>query len=162
VSSRRVPNPGVWDVLPNGFAVGIRRDTPPSSASPGMAPAQDGLRRRFYSYSRGEIRPERSEPWQVWVAYHSGRQDIYETKPLQSKDEEGRRLVISELGPMVQVGTASVVVGFGDILKLVTVGHERFEKMKITNSTQEPWNVGSRRRKQGNNAAKAKANNAWR
>lgn len=162
ISSRRVPNPGTWDVLPNGFAVGIRRDLPAPSNGPGTPPSQNGLRRRLYSYSRGDKRADRSEPWQVWVAYHSGRQDIYETQPLQSKDEEGRRLVISELGPMVQVGTASVVAGFGDILKLITVGHERFEKVKITNSTQEPWNVGSRRRKQGQTAAKAKANNPWR
>jgi hypothetical protein len=36
--------------------------------------------------------------------------------------------MISELGPMVRVGTMSVAVGFGDVVKVVSVGHEHFDK----------------------------------
>ncbi|KAH7362503.1 sterol-sensing domain of SREBP cleavage-activation-domain-containing protein [Plectosphaerella cucumerina] len=156
VSERRVKIPGTWEALPNGFVVGVRRIIPVTASQPDTPSTRIGLRRRIHSYSKSDGRHKHADNWEVWVAYHSGRQDIYETKLLH--DDNGSHLMISDLGPMVQVGTASVVVGFGNILKLITVGHERFEKSRAADRSLEPWNVGSRRRKTGQSAARAKVN----
>lgn len=169
VSERRIRNPGTWEALPNGYVVGVRRvrtaHAPRSphaetsaSALPSLASRYPGLRRRIYSLardgdSRGRHWNHASEnDWEVWIANRSGKQDLFETGPLCVPSEAGvhqQRLFITELGPMVKVGTASVVVGFGNVLKLVTVGHERFEDGIYAGAggTDEPWNVGSRRRR---------------
>ncbi|KAH6686682.1 sterol-sensing domain of SREBP cleavage-activation-domain-containing protein [Plectosphaerella plurivora] len=158
MTERHVKVPGTWEALPNGCVVGVRRIIPVATSQPDVPSTRSGLRRRIHSYSKGDGRYKHIDNWEVWVAYHSGRQVIYETRLLHSDDDNGSHLMISDLGPMVQVGTASVVVGFGNILKLITVGHERFEKTRPAVAAQEPWNMGSRRRKIGQSAARAKVN----
>ncbi|TEA19091.1 Sterol regulatory element-binding protein cleavage-activating protein [Colletotrichum sidae] len=146
-TKRQINNPGTWEVLPNGFLVGIRRDVYDGGSSSGESSptTTGGLRRRMYQ--RLEKRPSRSsDNWEVWVASELGREEIYETKPLHSEYESGSHLIISELGPMVKVGTASVAVGFGNIIKLITVGHQHFEDL-AEGENGDLLNLGSRRRK---------------
>ncbi|KAM0286008.1 hypothetical protein ACHAQH_001198 [Verticillium albo-atrum] len=158
MSQRQINNPGTWEALPGGFIVGVRRDRPvPARYSPDSSPTTQGLRRRIYSFRQDDKPGCDLDKWQVWVASHSGRHDVYETRPLHSDDENGGCLIISELGPMVKVGTASVVVGFGTMLKLITVGHEHFEDDRATARGQEMLNIGSRRRKPGPGTYKARA-----
>jgi hypothetical protein len=57
---------------------------------------------------------------------------------------------------MVKVGTASVVVGFGNILKLITVGHERFDDPNGSLSKDPFLEIGSRRRKPGSSRSRAR------
>ncbi|KAM0516789.1 hypothetical protein ACHAPS_008526 [Verticillium nonalfalfae] len=161
MSQRRINNPGTWEALSGGFIVGVRRDQPlPARYSPDSSPTTQGLRRRIYSFRQDDRPGLKLDKWEIWVASHSGRHDVYETMPLHSDDEMGGCLMISELGPMVKVGTASVVVGFGTILKLITVGHEHFEDGHFAAKGQELLNIGSRRRKPGPGTSRAKAN-AW-
>ncbi|KAI8254431.1 Sterol regulatory element-binding protein cleavage-activating protein [Colletotrichum sp. SAR11_239] len=146
-SKRQIANPGTWEALPNGFLVGVRKDNYDSGSSSGESSptTTGGLRRRMYQ--RLEKRPSRSQDnWEVWVASELGREEIYETKPLHSEFENGSHLIISELGPMVKVGTASVAVGFGNIIKLITVGHQHFEDLAEAGNG-DLLNLGSRRRK---------------
>ncbi|EEY18092.1 conserved hypothetical protein [Verticillium alfalfae VaMs.102] len=161
MSQRRINNPGTWEALSGGFIVGVRRDQPlPARYSPDSSPTTQGLRRRIYSFRQDDRPGLKLDKWEIWVASHSGRHDVYETMPLHSDDEMGGCLMISELGPMVKVGTASVVVGFGTILKLITVGHEHFEDGHFAAKGQELLNIGSRRRKPGAGTFRARAN-AW-
>ncbi|PNH56227.1 hypothetical protein VD0003_g1486 [Verticillium dahliae] len=159
MSQRRINNPGTWEALSGGFIVGVRRDQPlPARYSPDSSPTTQGLRRRIYSFRQDDRPGLKLDKWEIWVASHSGRHDVYETMPLHSDDELGGCLMISELGPMVKVGTASVVVGFGTILKLITVGHEHFEVGQFAAKGQELLNIGSRRRKPGPGTFRARAN----
>ncbi|KAG7127896.1 Sterol regulatory element-binding protein cleavage-activating like [Verticillium longisporum] len=159
MSQRRINNPGTWEALSGGFIVGVRRDQPlPARYSPDSSPTTQGLRRRIYSFRQDDRPGLKLDKWEIWVASHSGRHDVYETMPLHSDDEMGGCLMISELGPMAKVGTASVVVGFGTILKLVTVGHEHFEDGHFAAKGQELLNIGSRRRKPGPGTFRARAN----
>ncbi|KAM0335714.1 hypothetical protein ACHAQA_000764 [Verticillium albo-atrum] len=161
MSERQINNPGIWEALPGGFIVGVRQDRPaPARYSPDPSPTRQGLRQRLYSFRRDDVPGFNADKWEVWVASHSGRHDVYETRPLHSDDDDGGCLIISELGPMVKVGTTSVVVGFGTILKLITVGHEHFEDGRVTGRGQDLLNIGSRRRKPGPAGARARAT-AW-
>ncbi|TKW59220.1 Sterol regulatory element-binding protein cleavage-activating protein [Colletotrichum tanaceti] len=146
-SKRQIINPGTWEALPNGFLVGVRRDAYDGGSSSGESSptTSGGLRRRMYQ--RLEKRSSRSlDSWEVWIASQLGREEIYETRPLHADYEIGSHLIISELGPMVKVGTASAAIGFGNVIKLITVGHQHFEDL-AENENGEALHIGSRRRK---------------
>ncbi|WYZ38923.1 hypothetical protein EsH8_III_000837 [Colletotrichum jinshuiense] len=146
-SKRQIRNPGTWEALPNGFLVGVRKEVNDGGSSSGESSptSTGGLRRRIYQ--RQDKRPSKSQDnWEVWVASQMGTEEMYETTPLYSDYEMGSHLIISELGPMVKVGTASVAVGFGNIIKLITVGHQHFEDL-AEGETGESLHIGSRRRK---------------
>lgn len=161
MAERRIANPGTWHALPNGFVVGVRHNTPPSSSSSAdSSPTHSGLRRRIYDNKKTDWQRKRLDSWEVWVAAHSGRHDIYETSPIHSDEEDGNHLFISELGPIDRVGTTSVVVGFGNILKLITIGHERFERCRGAGRRHDVLNIGSRRRRPGQTATKPRAD-SW-
>ncbi len=56
-------------------------------------------------------------------------------------------LLISELGPMVKVGTSSVAVGFGNVVKVISIGHGRFGSPSEMLEPDGSINVGSRKRR---------------
>jgi hypothetical protein len=77
-----------------------------------------------------------------------------------------RHLMISQLGPMTRLGTMSVAVGMGDVIKVVSVGHEYFDQYRgprgsgggggslgtgirdgLVGGVPIPMGVGSRRKK---------------
>lgn len=87
---------------------------------------------------------------------HLGRQEVYETRPLHVDEADGSCLMISELGPMAQAGTSSVAVGFGDIVKLVTVGHETFQGPMDMLGTAGISTVAARRHRRMTSRATAK------
>jgi len=47
-----------------------------------------------------------------------------------STDEDGEpsngHLLVSSCGPMIRVGQRSIAVGMGNVVKVITVGHEKF------------------------------------
>lgn len=148
MTERKITNPGTWTVLPGGSVLGVRRKfTPPRSSGRDWFPGQPGLRRRMYGERKSECKPKWPDSWEVWVAIRSPRETTYETAPLHADEESRSHLMVSGLGPMVQVGTSSVVVGFGNILKLITFGHERFELGRVSTRGQEVLNFSSRRRR---------------
>ncbi|KAL2760557.1 hypothetical protein ACRALDRAFT_2039174 [Sodiomyces alcalophilus JCM 7366] len=147
MTARKIAKPGTWTVLPNGSVVGVRQKLPPpASPSRDWFPGHPGLRRRMYGQPKSECKPKWPDSWEVWVAIQSSREDTYETAPLHADEKSGSHLMVSGLGPMAQVGTSSVVVGFGNILKLITVGHERFELGRVSTRGQEALKLSSRRR----------------
>jgi hypothetical protein len=67
---------------------------------------------------------------------HPEAKSGFETRPLdeptgigeeQQQDDLGQ-LMISEVGPMVKLSATSVAVGFGTVVKVISVGHEHFDK----------------------------------
>ncbi|KAK4103901.1 hypothetical protein N658DRAFT_234782 [Parathielavia hyrcaniae] len=79
-----------------------------------------------------------------------------------------QHLMISELGPMTRLGTMSVAVAMGDVVKVVSVGHEHFDEhgrgagslglgMGMGDGMVQvvvPMGVGSRRKKVGGASAR--------
>ncbi|EQL00945.1 Sterol-sensing domain protein [Ophiocordyceps sinensis CO18] len=146
---KRVVDPGVWDVVSDGSAVGIRYIAPKSGA--GQDCSSSGLRNR---YGRRTPEPDPLEAWQIWAASSAGgRPEEDESQRLVKEGEQAEHLLVTELGPKARVGSNAVAFAFGDMVKLVIVGgHVRLDE-GAENRTREDWiKTGSRRRKAGTGA----------
>ncbi|KAJ4425207.1 hypothetical protein N0V82_000016 [Gnomoniopsis sp. IMI 355080] len=144
--TRRIQNPGSWTTLRNGSVVGVRRVQEVMQVSPMRdrlpAFAHSGLRRRRHL----EQSPSVAQAWETWVITRLENEGDFETRPCAtSEDVSG--LIISELGPMVRVGHGSVAVGFGNIIKVITVGHEWYDNQEEESLRPDTTLMASRRRK---------------
>lgn len=146
--TRRIRNPGTWSPLRNGCVVGVRRqkDSPQASPIRGRLPAfsQSGLRRRGHLASSGVQSPP-EEIWEIWVITRLEKEGNIETRPLNGP-EDPAGLIISELGPMAKLGYGSVAVGFGNMVKVITVGHEWFDAAEDEALTSDNLMMSRRRR----------------
>lgn len=147
---RRMQHPGVWTPLRNGSIVGVRQRKGKEIEGSHFANrlsllGQSGLRKRG-PLSSSTNNWKKYDAWEVWVVSQLGRGENIETRPLDTP-EAGGGLIISELGPMVKLGYGSVAVGFGNVIKLITVGHERFDSaeeglkagnLSLTNRRKKP------------------------
>lgn len=146
--TRRVRNPGVWTPLRNGRVLGVRKkeeDTPRSPIQERLpAFAQSTLRRRGRADSPPK-RPKSDDIWEIWVITRLEKEGDIETAPFIGPGDP-TALMISGLGPIVKVGSSSAAVGFGNIVKVIAVGHEWFES---ADEGREAENIGlpSRRRR---------------
>jgi len=122
-----VSDPGKWEALANGCVVGLRKmnDHSKQKKSRYSSPAT-GLRQRIYQNRSADLQRSQPDQWEVWLVCQLGRQSLRETRPLHDEDDSASHLMINELGPIVKVGLTSIAVGFGNEIKLITVGHERF------------------------------------
>lgn len=134
-----VRNPGQWRSLPSGSIVGVRkRDFPTvsrpsssessSSLSLSITSGTSSIRRRNAPPPRpsSSVR-EDLEVWEAWVISSKGERH---TIPLYSEAEASRmdhQLFVTSCGPMTRVGQRSVALGFGNVIKIITVGHEKFD-----------------------------------
>lgn len=153
---KHVENPGVWEALPGGSIVGVRQKraiSPPSRSITASAASPFGLRRRV------GIPPETrdassAQGWEAWVIDRPDAKDDFETRPLDGQEDEEDELgttplMISELGPMTRLGSLSLAVGFGDVVKVISVGNEYFdhEPPGLGLHTDSLISLGSRRKK---------------
>ncbi|KAI0977400.1 sterol-sensing domain of SREBP cleavage-activation-domain-containing protein [Xylaria arbuscula] len=150
---RIIKNPGVWLALPSGIMVGVRKKItqkyitnthshPPSSLQSG------GLRNRRHTHHPTAPSPQSHDDWEVWMFSHfGGKQDTWETAPLCVDTEDDGHLFVTHLGPMANVGSSSIVVGLSNVIKVITVGQERFETEDVTGPGSGVPAVSSRRRK---------------
>jgi hypothetical protein len=146
---KRVTNPGAWELLCDGFAVGVRRKMMgyEKRSTSGHHEAK-GLRHRFPHQSKG-LGSKQTEFWEMWMVSISNKTDVEDARPLVKAEEGPGQLIVPGIGPRVTVGLASVAFGFGNVIKVVTVGgQQRFEASK-DGMTRGPWQSAGRRRKSG-------------
>lgn len=149
---RVIKNPGLWDALPSGIMVGIRRKAggkPPANGHTTHQPQPlNGLRRRHNvsqpANANGQIAQDN---WEVWMFSHFGKQETWETLPLCPKIEDDGHLFVNSLGPIVRVGRSSLAVGLSNVIKIITVGNERFDTVDDSQPGDGMPALGSRRRK---------------
>ncbi|KAI0201249.1 sterol-sensing domain of SREBP cleavage-activation-domain-containing protein [Astrocystis sublimbata] len=154
---RIIKNPGVWLALPSGIMVGVRKKTPNkhhthSNNYSQPASQSTGLRRRHHHIHHHHNADASQHPphddWEVWMFSHfGGKQDTWETAPLCLDAEDDGHLFVTSLGPMANVGSSSVVVGLSNVIKVITVGQERFETEDVVGPGSGVPAVSSRRRK---------------
>jgi len=127
-----VENPGQWEALQVGYLVGIRkRESESVSAKTSVQLAANiGIRRRGSksrpSFEGGILE---DEAWEVWSISARG---LRVTSPLFGYNERDH-LLISDLGPLKKMGKHSLAVALGNIVKIITVGHEVFNTGESSN-----------------------------
>ncbi|KAI0541040.1 sterol-sensing domain of SREBP cleavage-activation-domain-containing protein [Xylaria digitata] len=148
---RIIKNPGIWLALPSGIMVGVRKKIPHkyfSNSYPPPSPQTGGLRHRRHSHHSVAPPQHTHDDWEVWMFSHfGGKQDTWETAPLCVDAEDDGHLFVTHLGPMANVGSSSVVVGLSNVIKVITVGQERFETEDVAGPGNGVPAVSSRRRK---------------
>jgi hypothetical protein len=121
-----IENPGLWEALKVGYLVGVRKVEAPQDITNSSRPiANIGLRRR------GVNRPESlhlqmreaEDSWEVWSISSRGERAV---TPLCGYNEKVHLLVYN-LGPLQKIGNRSIAVALGNAIKVITVGHEKFD-----------------------------------
>jgi hypothetical protein len=123
-----IKNPGQWEALKVGYLVGVRRLEAPQVATSHSRPvANSGLRRR--GINNKHPLPlnihivEAEDSWEVWSLSSRGERTV---TPLCGYNEKDN-LLVGSLGPLQKVGNRSIAVGLGNVIKVITVGHEKFD-----------------------------------
>ncbi|KAI1452141.1 sterol-sensing domain of SREBP cleavage-activation-domain-containing protein [Annulohypoxylon moriforme] len=152
VSKRTIKNPGVWDALPSGIIVGVRKKTSERARADGRDDPQrlqqlGNLRRRHQPSqpANGHATPDNN--WEVWMFSHFGKKETWETQPLCPKIEDDGHLFVNNLGPMARIGRASLAIGLSNVIKVIVVGNERFETGDRAQPEDGMPALGNRRRK---------------
>jgi WD40 repeat protein len=128
----QIDSPGMWHALATGLVVGVRKTSPsrPPSRDFASSPrsSTSSLRRRGGAMVHPQVySPPDEDIWEAWMLSPKGEKLIV---PLLSKDDgqhADHQLLVSTCGPMAKVGRRSVAVAFGNVIKIITVGHERFD-----------------------------------
>jgi len=69
--------------------------------------------------------------WEAWMLSAKGEKKI---ASLSSDDNNNMlQLLATSSGPLVQIGERSIAVGLGNVVKVITVGHERFDGVENGN-----------------------------
>ncbi|KAK0116365.1 hypothetical protein ONS95_013385 [Cadophora gregata] len=123
-----IENPGEWDALNAGYLVGVRKRESSSAKADPFPIANTGLRRRGGNLPRPlTIRKDTSivedDVWEVWSISARGERT---TTPLCGYAENDH-LLVPGLGPVHKMGSSSIVVGLGNVIKVISVGNDKFD-----------------------------------
>jgi hypothetical protein len=156
---------GVWESTSASSVVGIRRNNPPHTPSSTMSDADDGhysadpaalvsaLKQRakkhnvpsalfgFNSHTSTHPSACDTDTWEAWTLSSTGE---FRSRPLFPDDLEDPAgafqddLFVASPGPITRLGKRSVAVGFGNTVKIITLGKELFQGVTtIENGTME-------------------------
>ncbi|KAH0493719.1 hypothetical protein TgHK011_000373 [Trichoderma gracile] len=146
---KHISNPGVWRILSDGSALGLRRRPSAELRRRRRQEATSGLRNRIPSAGSRDLRGAPS-CWELWRVASSDWEEADETMSLFPDGEDAGHLVVCDLGPRVRVGPTSVAFAYGNVIKLATLsGHKPFEVGVKEASRESPVNVPTRRRRLG-------------
>lgn len=124
-----IENPGDWQALQSGYVVGVRKL---------QNSGKQGTGNQLLGSIRGSGLRRRGVPNRKLITSHPGsKNDGWEVWSLGSRGDEtsvplnsvyDQLLLVSKLGPVTKVGTNSIAVALGNVVKLITVGHERYDR----------------------------------
>ncbi|KAH6649146.1 sterol-sensing domain of SREBP cleavage-activation-domain-containing protein [Truncatella angustata] len=126
-----VKDPGTWEALPSRILLGVRKKSIPKTRLENGHAHQNGngeLRRRRSSHTQAPTPNIRNQDmWEIWMLSQAGNVETWDTMPLCRDTDEAEHLYVNTTGPMVRVGRGSVAIGLSNVIKVILVGHERFE-----------------------------------
>jgi hypothetical protein len=145
----RFEAPGEWQALPCGVVIGVRKR--PSSRQTSIEPTTSstdiltGELRRRTPVKRVTKEREEEDAWEIWMLSPKGERV---TMPISDDENNpgGRHLYATSCGPMTRVGRRSIAVGLGNVMKVITVGNERFDGAEDSSEDMAAA-IASRRRK---------------
>ncbi|KAI0023538.1 sterol-sensing domain of SREBP cleavage-activation-domain-containing protein [Xylariomycetidae sp. FL0641] len=149
-----ITNPGMWETLPSGILVGVRKKQAEKCRTHGHhhhhhppTPASGVRRRHRNSMSAAKPQIAQDTDWEVWMFSSAGKQDTWETGPLCADVEDDGHLFVTSLGPMTKVGQSTVAVGLSNVIKIIHVGTERYDTEDDYSQAGDGMPTVSRRRK---------------
>jgi hypothetical protein len=143
---RVIANPGDWEALPSGMIIGVRKKARSKSNGDELQrpSGSEGLRLRHSNHSLSQTpttTKRNRDDWEVWMYSTVGKGEAWETVPLSVDIEDQEHLFATKLGPIVRVGRGCLAVGLSNVIKVILVGHERFD----SGDDGSAPNVGRRR-----------------
>ena len=97
----------------------------------------------FVGRSHNRISAGDTDIWEAWALSTTGE---FRSRPLVSDDGEDAQevfeddLFVASPGPITRLGKCSIAVGFGNTVKLVTLGKESFDG--LTNIENDAIDIG--------------------
>jgi hypothetical protein len=162
----RVDSAGVWESTDALSIIGIRR----SALSPSPLSSASGIDGGYYTVEPNTLTsalklratregrpnnifsinstvgtryppasPTDNDAWEAWTLSSTGE---FKSRPLVSEDD-GPFLLVTTPGPMVRLGKRSVAVGYGNTVKIITLGKETFDGMVGSEDGALDMSVGS-------------------
>ncbi|KAL9073310.1 MAG: hypothetical protein Q9157_004787 [Trypethelium eluteriae] len=149
-----VDSAGVWESCAAQAIIGIRKRSQTTQAASEDSKElgyKNGTtnflhtlrsRRRIMENAIGARRHD-DDDWEAYTLSTSG--DFYTTPlhPSSAALDEADPLFVSSAGPICKLGARSVAVGFGNGIKIVALGHERFEELASDIDTAGAGYIGS-------------------
>ncbi|CAI6246848.1 unnamed protein product [Periconia digitata] len=161
---------GTWEATSSLSVVGIRKynpsPTPSSTASgsetttPDPAVLVSALKQRAMkvdAFDKSAQSPSSSihthhlhsslldtEGWEAWTLSSTGE---FRSRPLISDCDDGdqpmleEQLFVAAAGPITKLGKRSVAVGFGNTIKIITLGKENFGALAGTLAGADDWSM---------------------
>jgi hypothetical protein len=133
VQVHRIENPGKWHTLPIGVIIGVRKRPRPATISTGAGHIgsnllSTNLRRRSSSMIPDQTpsKLEGDDIWEAWMLSAKGERSTVALSTDEDGEPSNGHLLVSSCGPMIKVGQRSIAVGMGNVVKVITVGHEIF------------------------------------
>lgn len=125
-----VENVEGWEPTSLNMLAGIRRkdmasDDPSSDDLDFASSCSNSLRRR--KKTERKIAMEDDDDWEAWTMDHKGHVTSYSLHDAEDNDSFDDRLMVGHIGPVAKIGQQSVAVGFGNTVKVLYIGNERFE-----------------------------------
>jgi hypothetical protein len=155
-----VKDPGIWEALPSRVVLGVRKKPLPKCIENGQSSCNTngGLRRRRHSaHSQTPPQTVKShDMWEIWLISQAGNVETWETMPL-CRDNDDEHLFVNSVGPMVRVGRGSVALGLSNVIKVILVGHERFEGGDEGSPLEDGLGAVTSRRRNKASAVRGKA-----
>ncbi|TVY84360.1 Sterol regulatory element-binding protein cleavage-activating protein [Lachnellula suecica] len=158
-----VKSPGVWEALQVGYIVGVRKLDTPSQAKEAVVnhlQPSTGLRRRGVNLSRsfaGDSRQPNRDEEDAWEAWSLSARGERSEVPLCDDTKHEGYLLVSSLGPMVKVGKRSIAVGFGNVIKVITVGSDKFDSAEEDNDDAAFVGMAPSRKKKSSFSSRKRA-----
>lgn len=129
----RVQNPGTWELTDAGIVIGVRKveSRPIDRCVPDSCIGS--LRQRTTAAAKKKVHwhaEADEDSWEVWSLSSKGERA---SMPLcrdgidDNMNEYDSHLLVTSLGPMTRIGRRSIGVVLGNVIKVISVGHERFE-----------------------------------
>jgi hypothetical protein len=142
-------HPSLEDTISSAESTTSGADTSHFASSELNNRSQAGRRlHAIRSHSSESTHSDGDGEWETWTLSSTGE---FHTLPLQSLAADRIQsigeddLFVASAGPIARLGNRSVVVGFGNRIKVLMVGNERFER--DINEYQDLAHLGGNRRK---------------
>lgn len=147
----RTPNPGRWELTDAGILIGVRKIETRSVDKSAGDPIAAGIRRRGTPTARKKVHwhaDSDEDSWEVWSLSSKGeRASMPLCGPEHGVNEKDSHLLVTGLGPMTKLGLRSICVVLGNVIKVITVGHERFDTCDETLEDVSSISLASRKRR---------------